>query len=194
VEALIASAVRAAGCELAPDAATSALEVAHARLAVDQRPHKPAPEIGVGGGWIATGLRVGAHGPQAARPATALTLALSPQQPRVEQALEMDAHAVWVEVDPLGELVRAHRTPQMGQQGEQAGARWLREHIAGLLGTSIARKLLTGMLGEAKVAPPLGSVPTICSKLAAPDELGPPPSSSTFAIEARPDQWRSVRA
>jgi hypothetical protein len=117
--------------KFASDLAPGPLDVTNAGRARGQRPDQPAGELRVARRALAAGLGVGVDRPEGPRPPAAATLGLPEQQPGLVHALKMQADAVGMKLQELGELVGARRPSQLAEQLEQARARGLRQRIAG---------------------------------------------------------------
>lgn len=122
------------GSELSADFPPSVLDLAQTAVPVLERARQPAAEILICAWGAPPGLSIWGDRPGIRGTTACLPDAGSFDQPRFREPLQMQANAVRVQTEPLGELSGLHRTLELGEEGEQARSGRLREHIIGIGG------------------------------------------------------------
>lgn len=107
------------GCEFAADLASGVLDRSQAGSACGDRACEPAREVAVAAGCAAAGPGVGCDGPEVAGSSSWPGLAGAREQPVAFEALEMDAHAVGVQGDAVGEFGGGRWSSELAEQPKQ---------------------------------------------------------------------------
>jgi hypothetical protein len=121
--------LRGLATELATDLPSGRLHGAQAGPPGGERPRQPAAQIDVARRWLAARSCVRGDDPHVTGPAAALGLPLTGDEAGLAKAFQVDADAVGMQAEPLGQLVGSGGPAEIAQQHEELGASRLGERL-----------------------------------------------------------------